>query len=189
MVEGGRNMNQENSQSQNFDHSQWLKNLSDALVLIRAFFGEVWETCVTLTKNGAAQAIKEVKFFISKSTPLDFVCGGMNALFGSLATLVFLSGFGLIGYQIVLWLVDGVWTEFPLVMVFNFLFENTALHSWITSPESLYGLQKVVSWILESTPLSAALIVPGFIFSFVLAGIMTGAIIIRYYQFKKTEKS
>ena len=189
MVEGGFIMNQENFQKQDFDHSHWLKNLSDSLDHAQAFFGEVWETCKILFKKGWAQGIQEIKFFISKSTPMDFICGGLNALFGFLSTLILFSGFCLIGYQTLLWLIDGVWTEYPLAMVFNFLFENTALHSWVTHPESWYGLQKVVSWLLENTPLSAALIVPGFILATMLAGIMAGAIMIRYYQFKKIEKN
>lgn len=189
MVEGGRVMNQENFQKQNFDHSQWLKNLSDSLDHAQAFFGEVWETGKILFNKGLRQGIQEIKFFVSKSTPLDFIFGGLNALFGFLSTLILLSGFCLIGYQTLLWLIEGVWTEFPLVMVFNFLFENTALHSWVTNPESWYGLQKVVSWLLENTPLSAALIVPGFILASALAGIMAVAIMIRYYQFKKIDKS
>jgi len=181
-------MSQQNFQNQNFDHLQGVKNLSDSLDHTRAFLGEVWEACKILLKNGLAKGIKEIKFFISKSTPLDFLFGGLNALLGSLATLIFLSGFCLIGYQTLLWLFEGVWTEFPLLLVFNFLFENTALHSWLVHPESWYGLQKVVAWILENTPLSAALIVPGFLLSSALAGIMAGAVMIRYYQFKKADK-
>ncbi len=181
-------MNQENFQKQDFDHSHWLKNLSDSLDHAQAFFGEVWETCKILFNKGLTQGIQEIKFFVSKSSPMDFICGGLNALFGSLATLVFLSGFCLIGYQTLLWLIDGVWTEFPLVMVFNFLFENTALQSWVTNPESWHGLQTVVAWVLENTPLSAALIIPGFILASALAGIMAGAVMIRYYQFKKIKK-
>lgn len=181
-------MNQEKMHQQGFDHSEWLKNISDSWETAQAFFGEVWETCKVLFKKGLTQGIGEIKFFLSKSTPLDFICGGLNAFFGFLATLVFLSGFCLLGYQTMLWLVDGVWTEYPLAIVFNTLFENTALHSWVSHPESWYGLQKVVAWTLENIPLSAALIVPGFILSSILAGIMGGAIMIRYYQFKKVEK-
>lgn len=181
-------MTQESYQKQDFDHSQWLKHLSNSLDHAQAFIGEVWETGKILFKDGLASGVKEIKLFISRSTPLDFICGGLNALFGSLATLVFLSGFALIGYQTLLWLFEGVWTEFPLVVIFNFLFENTALHSWVTNPESWYGLQQVVAWVLENTPLSAALIVPGFIFSSALAGIMVTAIMVRYYQFKKIDK-
>ena len=189
MVEGGYAMSQAKLHNDNIDNSQWLKNFSDFLHTVRAFLGEVFETCKILFKKGLTQTIKEIKFFISKSTLLDFVCGGFIALFGSLAILIFISGFCLIGYQIMLWLIDGVWTGFPLILGFNFLFESTALHSWITNPESLYGLQKVVVWVLENTPISATLIIPGFILTSVSAGIMTGAIMIRYYQFKKAENN
>ncbi|GJL80275.1 MAG: hypothetical protein NPINA01_32640 [Nitrospinaceae bacterium] len=181
-------MSQEKMHPQNFDHSQWLKTIADSWDNAQAFFGEVWETCKVLFKKALKQGIKEVKFFLSRSTPFDFICGGLNALFGFLAALIFLSGFGLLGYQTLLWLIDGVWTEYPLAIVFNALFENTALHSWVSNPESWYGLQKVVAWTLENIPLSAALIVPGFILASILSGIMAGAIAIRYYQFKKAGK-
>ena len=138
---------------------------------------------------GVTRAIKEIKFIISKSTAYDYIGGGLIALIGFMGALILVAGVCMTGYQIVLWLIDGVWTEFPLFIVFNFMFENTALHAWITNPESLYGLQVVVSWILENIPLSAALIVPGFIIATVMAGIMGFAVMIRYYQFKNSGKN
>jgi hypothetical protein len=150
----------------------------------RIFLFEVWETFRILLDKGVTKAIREVKFFISKTTFVDYIGGGLSALIGSFGTLILAAGLGLIGYQIGLWFIEGVWTEFPLFIVFNFLFENTALHSWIANPESMYGLQVVVSWILENTPLSVALIVPGFILGASMAGVMVLAVMIRYYQFK-----
>ena len=181
-------MSQENLHDQNWDHRQWLKFVSDVSENAQEFAAEVWETFRILFDRGLTRAVKEIKFFLSKSTLFDFICGGLNAVFGFFATLIFLSGFCLIGYQVILWLNEGVWTEFPLAVVFNYLFENTALHSWVADPGSWLGLQKVVAWSLENIPLSAALIIPGFILTSALAGIMTGAILIRYYQFKKVEK-
>lgn len=181
-------MTQEKMHKDNFDHEHWLKNITDAQEKALSFLGEVWETFRILLDMGVTRIIKEIKFIISKSTPLDYIGGGLSAMIGFLATLILVSGFCLIGYQVVLWLIDGVWTEFPLFIVFNFLFEDTALHSWISNPESMLGLQVVVSWILENTPLSAALIVPGFIFAMTMAGIMGLAVMIRYYQFKNPDK-
>ena len=172
----------------NLDHEQWLKNMSENQEKAQAFLREVWETFRILLDMAVTRTIREMKFIISKSTALDYIGGGLSAVMGFMATLILASGISLIGYQIVLWLIEGVWTEFPLFIVFNFLFENTALHSWITNPESMYGLQVVVSWILENTPLSAALIVPGFIFAMTMAGIMVVAVMVRYYQFKNTDK-
>lgn len=179
---------QEKMHKQNFDHEHWLKNMTDTQERALEFLSEVWETFRILLDMGVTRAIKEIKFIISKSTALDYIGGGLSALIGFFGALVLFAGVCLTGYQIVLWLVNGVWTEFPLFIVFNFMFENTALHSWITHPESMYGLQVVVSWILENTPLSAALIVPGFILATTMAGIMGLAVVIRYYQFKNTEK-
>ncbi len=182
-------MTQKGLHKLDFHHSQWLDTLSHYWETAQAFFSEAWETVKILSKKGFSRAIKEVKFFISKSTLMDYICGGLSAFMGFLATLVFLSGFGLLGYQLFLWLKDGVWTEYPLFVVFNFLFENTVLHEWTQHPESWVGLQKLTTWILENTPLSLALIVPGFIGASMIAGVMVTAVMIRYYQFKKTEEN
>lgn len=181
-------MTQDKMHNQNLDHDHWLKNMAESQEKARIFLFEVWETFRILLDRGVTRAIREVKFFISNTTLLDYIGGGLSALIGFFATLVLASGVCLIGYQIVLWLIDGVWTEFPLFIVFNFLFENTALQSWLSNPESMVGLQVVVSWVLENTPLSAALIVPGFIFATTMAGIMSVAVMIRYYQFKNPDK-
>lgn len=177
-------MTQENMRNENIDHETWLKNMAETQEKARIFLFEVWETFRVLLDKGVTKTIKEIKFFISKATLVDYIGGGLSALIGFLATLILATGVFLIGYQIGLWLIDGVWTEFPLFIVFNFMFENTALHSWISNPESMYGLQTMVAWILENTPLSAALIVPGFILSATMAGVMVLAVMIRYYQFK-----
>ena len=182
-------MTQEKMHKQNFDHEHWLKNMTDTQESALAFLSEVWETFRILLDMGVTRAIREIKFLISKSTSLDYIGGGLSALIGFLGGLILFAGVCLTGYQIGLWLIDGVWTEFPLFIVFNFLFENTALHSWIANPESMYGLQVVVSWILENTPLSAALIVPGFILATAMTGVMGMAVAIRYYQFKNDGKN
>ena len=69
-------------------------------------------------------------------------------------------------------------------MVFNFLFENTFLQQWMTHPESWVGLQKLFSWLLESVPLSLALMVPGFSIALFMAGTLTIALLYRFYQLK-----
>lgn len=179
-------MNSKRLHKLDFNHSQWLNNMSDLCETAQAFFTEVWETVKILTKRGVTRAIKEFKFLISKSTLLDYIFGGLSAFMGFLATLVFLSGFGLVAYQVFMWLKEGVWTEFPLFALFNYVFENTAVQEWLQHPESWIGLQKAITWILENTPLSLALIVPGLIGIVVMAAIMIAAATIRYYQFKKT---
>ena len=110
---------------------------------------KIWETFRVLLDKAVTWAVREVKFFLSKTTLVDYIGGGLSAFIGLFSVLILSIGFFLIGYQIGLWLINGVWTEFPLFVVFNFLFENTALHSWISNPESMFGLQRVVAWILE----------------------------------------
>ena len=99
--------------------------------------------------------------------------------------MVFVIGFSLLSYQSILWLQNGVWTEYPLVVIFNFLFDNTAFQLWMTQPESWVGLQKLFSWFLESVPISLALMVPGFSITLFMAGIITAALLYRFYQLKK----
>jgi len=135
-------MTQEKTHKQNMDHEDWLDNMAETQEKARFILFEVWETFRILLDKGVTRAIREIKFFFSKTTFVDYIGGGLIALMGVFATLILATGLCLIGYQIGLWLIDGVWTEFPLFIVFNFLFENTALHSWITNPESMYGLQK-----------------------------------------------
>ncbi len=181
-------MTQQTAQTQNYNHTDWLKNISALFREVRAFANEGSTMIKDSAKKLWSRTVSEIRFFISRSTMLDYLGGGITAAIGFMATLVFLSGFGLIGYQIFLWLKDGVWTEFPLFVVFNFMFENTALQSWMQQPESWYGLQQVSSWFLENIPLSLALIVPGFMVASGMAGIAAAAICIRYYQFKKMEQ-
>jgi len=116
-------MMQEKMHKQNFDHEHWLKNMTDTQERALEFLSEVWETFRILLDMGVTRAIKDIKFIISKSTALDYIGGGLSALIGFFGALVLFAGVCLTGYQIVLWLVNGVWTEFPLFIVFNFMFE------------------------------------------------------------------
>ena len=93
-------------------------------------------------------------------------------------------GLGLFGYQAVLWLQDGIWTEFPLFVIFNFFFENTILHQWMVHPESWLGLQKLFSWFLESVPLSLALMIPGLSIALFMAGTIVATMLFRFIQLR-----
>ena len=98
------------------------------------------------------------------------------------------AGFGLISYQVFLWIKDGVWSEFTVKVVFNFLFEGTPVAQWLSNPESWFGLQKITEWLLENIPLSVALIVPS-IFTLVgMTCITIAALAFRFYQFKTEKK-
>ena len=53
------------------------------------------------------------------------------------------------------------------------------------NPESWIGIQKLLLWLLETTPVSLALMVPGFSIAVTAAGTFTLALIFRFYQLKK----
>ena len=99
--------------------------------------------------------------------------------------IIFAVGMGLLTYQVFIWLQSGVWNEYPMLTVFNFIFENTSIQHWLTNPESWIGVQKLFLWFLESIPVSLALIVPGFSITLTAAGIFALALIFRFYQLKK----
>jgi hypothetical protein len=107
----------------------------------------------------------------------------------SIASIFMATGFGLLGYQIFLWVKNGVWSEFAIIEVFNFLFKNTAVSEWLSNPESWFGLQKIMEWILQNIPLSVALIVPSIIFLIGMIFVNIAAIIFRFYQFKAEKKN
>jgi hypothetical protein len=57
----------------------------------------------------------------------------------------------------------------------------------LSNPESWFGLQKTLEWLLENIPLSVALIIPSIT---VLCGMILISIVgltFRYYQFKGKE--
>ena len=103
------------------------------------------------------------------------------------ASLFLTFGLGLVGYQVFLWIKDGVWSEFAIIEVFNFIFKNTLVAQWLDNPESWLGLQKIIEWLLYNIPVSVALIVPSIM---VLVGMMCVTVLaltLRFYQFKSKE--
>jgi len=109
--------------------------------------------------------------------------GGIMAF----ASLFLTFGLGLVGYQVFLWIKDGVWSEFAIIEVFNFIFKNTLVAQWLDNPESWLGLQKIIEWLLYNIPVSVALIVPSIM---VLVGMMCVTVLaltLRFYQFKSKE--
>ena len=78
------------------------------------------------------------------------------SVFGGLS---FLTGIGVIAFQILAWLLNGQWIKFSLLILFAFLFPELILrNSWLNNPQSWIGLHKVIVWILEMVPLSGTLI-------------------------------
>ncbi len=131
---------------------------------------------------------EEFRFLYQNFTVFDFVCCNLNLAGLLISSLVFFAGIGIVGYQSFVWLKDGVWNALPLMAVFDFLFENTALHEWIQNPASWLGLHQVIEWNLTHVPASLVLIVDGAVLSAGLLAMMVLAILIRRFQFKYQEQ-
>ncbi len=173
----------ENQQTQ-FNHEDWLAQLFRFIETGRQFFSELFKGLKSLSQKGLLEAWKDIRSAVSRLTPQDFIVTALISGIGMFGVMIFMTGLGLFSYQAMLWLQDGTWTEFPLFVVFNFLFENTALHQWMLHPESWIGLQKLFSWFLESVPLSMALIIPGFSIALFMAGTLIVALTYRFYQLR-----
>jgi len=157
---------------------------------VRLFCLELLAVGQYFLQKGALQSLarvkEELRYLFQKFTWFDFVCCNLN-LAGLLASLtVFFSGIGIVGYQTFVWLKDGVWNAMPLMAVFDFLFENTALHEWVHNPASWQGLHQVIEWSLTNVPLSLVMIIEGGLLSAGLLAMMALAILIRRFQFKHT---
>ena len=173
----------------NIDHTSWMQWVEENLGRAKEFYGEVVINLKSITRKTIFKASEELRFFISKLTIVDFLCVGITLAVMAFASLFLLSGLGLISYQVFLWMKDGIWPEFPIEVVFNFLFENTLLAQWLSNPESWFGLQKIVEWLLQNIPLSVALIIPSVLILSAVASMLAVAIVFRFYQFKNIENN
>ena len=176
-------MNIENQKTR-FNHEDWLEQFYRFMDIGLQFFNELLKGFKALSQRGLKLAWKDFRTAASRLKPQDFIIIALFSFIGLLGLIIFITGFGLFSYQAILWLQDGIWTEFPIFIVFNFIFENTALHQWIVQPESWFGLQKLFSWCLESIPLSMALMIPGFSIALFMAGTMVVAMTYRFYQLR-----
>ncbi len=176
-------MNMENQQTQ-FNHEDWIAHLYRFIETARQFCNELFRGLRTLSQKGLLETWKGIRAAVSRLTPQDFIVTSLITIIGVFGVIIFMSGLGLFGYQAILWLQNGIWTEFPLFVVFNFLFENTVLHQWMVHPESWLGLQQVFSWLLKSVPLSVALMIPGFSIALFMTGTLGVAIVYRFYQLR-----
>lgn len=87
-----------------------------------------------------------------------------DVIFG-VAVLIFIAGLCVLGYQVYIGLKHGEWLALPLQMFFTYLVPYTA---WIDSPESWYGLHKLLTGVFAFTPLSLFLIVAGLMLAVVM---------------------
>ena len=176
-------------QDPKIDHTSWMQWVEENLDRVKKFYREVIVNLKGITKKTIFKVSEELRFFISKLTVLDFVCVSIILAVMTFASLFLISGLGLIGYQVFFWMKDGIWPEFSIEVVFNFLFENTSLAQLLSSPESWFGLQKIVEWLLQNIPLSAALIIPSVLVFSGMACILAVAIVFRFYQFKNAKNN
>ena len=172
---------------QKSDYMSWMESINEALDRANEFYEEAVINLEAIARQTISKIIKELRFFISKLTIVDFFCGSLTLGVLSLASLFLVTGIGLVSYQAFLWIRDGVWSEYTITVVFNYIFENTVVSQWLNNPESWFGLQKTIEWLLENIPLSVALIIPSIT---VLCGMVLISIVgltFRYYQFKAKE--
>ncbi len=158
----------------------------------RLFSIEALEALQFLLEQGVAKswqrAKEEFRFLSQKFSTVDFIFGNLSLALMGFAGLLVVAGFGIFGYQGFLWLQNGVWDPMPMMLVFNFLFEGTALHGWMVAPESWLGLHQLAKWILTYSPISLVLVANGILLGMVTAGVSVLALMIRRFQLKWTEK-
>ena len=181
-------MTQTKYEDQKADHMSWIQWINISFDNAKEFYEEVKINLREITSQIISKVSKELRFFISKLTTVDFFCGSIILGIMAFASLFLAFGLGLVGYQVFLWIKDGVWSEFATMEVFNFLFENTLLAKWLDNPESWFGLQKIMEWLLQNIPLSVALIVPSIMVLIGMVCVTIVALAFRFYQFK-AEKS
>ena len=176
-----------------YGESKRVGEMLGAMEAARLFVLDALQTCRFVFEKGLVSAYeatrKELKFLFKRFTSLDYVFGSLSTLGLLLCVSVFLSGFGLLGYQIVVWLQDGAWNAMPLMMVFNFLFDGTPFGAWMQSPDSWVGLHQVVKWLLVNTPIFLVLIVNGLIMTAGMAALIVFAVMVRRFQFKHNEEA
>ena len=181
-------MTQTKYEDQKADHMSWIQWININLDNAKEFYEEVKINLREIISQIISRVSKELRFFISKLTSVDFFCASIILGIMAFASLFLALGLGLVGYQVFLWIKDGVWSEFATMEVFNFLFENTLLAQWLDNPESWFGLQKIMEWLLQNIPLSVALIVPSILVLIGMICVTIVALAFRFYQFK-AEKS
>lgn len=93
--------------------------------------------------------------------------GGIVIIAVSLA----MAGVGLLGFQILLWLIGGTWTSYALADVIKIIGSNLGSSYY---QQDLFGLGKSLGNLANSIPLSSFLIVAGLLMSASVAYIYDG---------------
>ena len=178
-------MDFESNQQSQFNYEEWITQLLQYIATAQHFFTGFIQAAKVLFKKGLILICEEIRTTASKLSALDLFFAGINIMVVLFGIMILLGGISLLGYQALLWLQTGIWTEYPLLAIFNFLFENTFLQQWIISPESWIGMQKLFLWFLESIPVWLALIVPGLSIAILASVIFLIALTLRFYQLNK----
>ena len=110
-----------------FNGSRWIREMINFFEPVWLVFLELKERLKILGKKTILKSRADYKQIVQKLTPVDFFCGFVGVVAVVFALIVFLSGFYLLGYQSILWLKEGIWTEFPLLVAFDFIFQGTVL--------------------------------------------------------------
>jgi len=180
-------MTQTKYEGQKADHMSWIQWINMNFDNAKEFYEEAKMNLLEITSQIVSRVSKELRFFISRLTTVDFFCGSIILGIMAFTSLFLAFGLGLVGYQVFLWIKDGVWSEFAIMEVFNSIFGDTLAAQWLSNPESWLGLQKIIEWLLYNIPISVALIVPSIM---VLVGMMCVTVValtLRFYQFKSKE--
>ena len=75
--------------------------------------------------------------------------------------ILMLFGFGILGFQAFLYLLNEEWIEMPLLYITSF--GPSKFSSWLNNPASWIALHKIVYGILDYAPLSLTLILVGMV--------------------------
>lgn len=110
---------------------------------------------------------------------------GLLFFLGAIGFLVMLSGLGVIGFQIYMFLYDGDWV--PLSSKWIFVFAPDEFKGWLQKPMEWVGLQRVVVGVLDRVPLSLTLLSLGF-GSAMFFGVQLDEVSKEYQEYKKTKK-
>lgn len=174
------------SHEKGVDNSRKMQAMFDFFETARLVLIEIKEALDILSQKTIHKIKDGFKDIARKLSAMDFIFAFLSGVLMLSATLVLLSGFCVVGYQAFLWLKNGIWTEFPLLVAFNYLFEDTALQTWLNQPESWHGLHQITAWALESIPLSLTLITDGVLMILVVAVITASVALFRYIKIKPT---
>jgi len=106
-----------------------------------------------------------------KKNILDILVGFANVL---MVSSLFMAGCGILVllYEVGFWLYEGYWKGLTLFIIIYSSFKEEALtNSWLYNPDSFFGLNKILKWLIEKPPLWVDLLIYGLIFLYIFTNI------------------